>query len=110
MTCRRVSAVSCFDARMMRNDLQALSVGPLISKPAVPQPVRRKPLNRTAGIFSFASIDLPSLLDARTLSLYATLLGLSKPPPVPRHDHGQEADSQADFQPVRREHEAGAGE
>jgi hypothetical protein len=76
ITCLLVSAVSCFDARMTLKLWHAESVGPLISKPAVPQPVRRKPLNRAAGIVSLASICFASFLNARTLSLYSALLGL----------------------------------
>ena len=109
ITWRLVSGVSALLARMILNDLHALSVGPSIAEKLVPQAVRRKPLNRTAGIFSFASIDLPSLLDARTLSLDATLLGLFDAAAIPGHDHGQEANGETDLEPVAGEHQAGAG-
>jgi hypothetical protein len=94
---------------MTLNDLQALSVGPSIAKVPVPQPVRRKPLNRTAGIFSFASIGLAPFFDARTLSLDASTLCLTDPPAVPGRDHCDQADSKADLEPVAGEQEAGAG-
>jgi hypothetical protein len=97
MTWRLVSAVSCFDARIILKLLHAESVGPLISKVLVEQAVIRQALDTTASLFSFASIDLPSLLDARTLSLDATLLGLSDAAAIPRYDHGQEANGDADF-------------
>jgi hypothetical protein len=34
----------------------------------------------------------------------------SDPAPIPGHDHCKEADSQADFEPMRGEQQAGAGQ
>jgi hypothetical protein len=109
MTCRRVSAVSDLLARMILNDLHALSVGPSIAKVPVAQPVSRNALDRIPSGLSFASIDLAPLNNARTLRLYSALFCLSQPAPVPGHDHCQEADSEADFEPVAGEHQSGAG-
>jgi hypothetical protein len=109
ITCRRVSAVSCFDARMTLNDLHALSVGPLISKVLVEQAVIRQALDTTASFSSFASIRLAPLYHARTLSLYSALFCLAQPAPVPGRNHCYEADSEADLEPVACEHQAGAG-
>jgi hypothetical protein len=87
MTWRLVSAVSDLLARMILNDLHALSVGPLISKVLVEQAVIRQALDTTASFSSFASIDLAPLNNARTLSLYSALLRLSQPAPIPCHNH-----------------------
>jgi hypothetical protein len=108
-TCRLVSTVSAVLALMTRNDLHAVSAGPLISKPPVAQPVSRNPLDTIASLVCLASICLASFLNARTLSRNATLFCLSQPAPVPGDDHCQEADSEANFEPVRRKHEARAG-
>jgi hypothetical protein len=68
--------VSAWLARMTLKLLQALSVGPPISKVLVEQAVIRQALDTTASLVSFASIDLPSLFNARTLSLYPALFRL----------------------------------
>jgi len=109
ITWRFVSAVSALLARMILNDLQALSVGPLVSKEPIAQPVRRNALDRIASGLSFLGIDVAPLLDARTLSLHSALFCLPQPAPIPGHDHRYEANGQADLEPMRGEQQAGAG-
>lgn len=74
------------------------------------KPVRRKPINRTAGFVSFASIDLPSLFDARTFRLDATLYSRVDPSAVPSQDHNAKGGYEADSEPVAGECSRSAGD
>ena len=95
--------MSALLARMIANDLHAESVGPLVPKMGVPQAVVRNALDTTASLVSLASISLASFHDARTLSLYATLLGLLDAATVPGGHRSDDPEHQRDLEPVAGE-------